>query len=66
MKRIRELTPLGVEIKKALIEKNMTQEELAERVGVRKEYLSYILGGWRSGRKYVDKIREVLELDKPA
>ena len=61
---IRKLTPLGVQIKKALIDKNMSQVELAEQVGTSKQYLNLILYGERSGKKYMDQIKDVLELEQ--
>lgn len=33
MKRTRQLTPLGMKIKVALVEQNMTSKELAQRIG---------------------------------
>ena len=32
MKRTRQLTPLGIKIKMALVQKNMTSKELAQRI----------------------------------
>lgn len=49
------------EIKKRLIDINMTQRELACAVGMRESYLCDILKGLKAGTKYLDKIYEVLE-----
>ena len=56
----RELTPYGKEVKHRLIEKNMTQVELAEMVGTSKQYLGKILFGERAGTMYLEKIEQVL------
>ena len=61
MKR-RKLTPFGEKVKQKLVEVNMTQKRLAERIGTSEVYLSMILYGERSGRKYVPQINELLEL----
>lgn len=41
------ITPLGIEIKKRLIDKHMTQVELAKRVGTSKNYISDLIYGKR-------------------
>jgi transcriptional regulator with XRE-family HTH domain len=61
--RKRELTPLGVIIKKRLIDKGMSQVELAKKIGTSKVYLNMILYGERSGKKYLPKIFTVLQID---
>ncbi len=58
-----QLTLLGVEIKKRLIELNMTQREFAARIGANENYINLILYGERSGAKYLDKIGQVLNID---
>ncbi|HHY72880.1 MAG TPA: helix-turn-helix transcriptional regulator [Bacillus bacterium] len=50
-------------IRKRLLEKGKTQEQLAKEVGTTKVYLNYILHGERSGQKYLPKILDVLEID---
>ncbi|QHQ59615.1 helix-turn-helix domain-containing protein [Anaerocolumna sedimenticola] len=62
MKR-RKLTPLGAEIKKCLIDKQMTQKELAKKIGVSPKYIHLILYGERSGKKYIPAIVSFLGLD---
>lgn len=62
-KRKRQLTPFGVLVKKTLIEKGMTQVQLAEEVGTSNKYLNLILYGDRSGEKYLVSIAKVLGLD---
>lgn len=52
----------GVEVKKRLIELNMTQRELSGRIGANENYLTDILRGRRSGRKYREAIRRELGL----
>lgn len=61
--KTRKLTPLGVAIKKALIDKGMTQVQLADNLGVNPKYINLILHGERSGKKYLDDIANLLELE---
>ena len=58
-----KLTTLGKDIKKKLADKDMSQVELAERVGTSKSYLSRIMRGGKSGEKYLTAICIVLDLD---
>ncbi|MBZ4644932.1 MAG: hypothetical protein PWR27_822 [Petroclostridium sp.] len=60
----RKLTPFGKLVNNRLIELNMTQKKLAEKVGTSEAYLSMILRGKRSGEKYLDNIIKVLNIDK--
>lgn len=57
------LTPFGKLVAKALVDRDMTRTELAERIGTSPQYLSYILYGVRSGEKYVPAIVATLSLD---
>jgi transcriptional regulator with XRE-family HTH domain len=59
----RELTPIGVVIRKRLIDEGMSQVELAEQIGTSKVYLNLILHGDRSGKKYLPKIFATLGID---
>lgn len=63
MRRKRELTAFGALVKKALIDKGMTQVQLAQEVGTSNKYLNLILYGDRSGEKYLHGIARVLDLD---
>ncbi|TCL43196.1 helix-turn-helix domain-containing protein [Harryflintia acetispora] len=58
----RELTPFGVAVKKALIDRRMTQQELARRIGTSRQYLDLILFGQRAGTQYVTRIIKALDL----
>ena len=58
-----KLTPLGKDIKKKLADKDMSQMDLAERVGTSKSYLSRIMRGGKSGEKYLTAICAVLDLN---
>lgn len=60
------LTPFGKKVKKRLIDLGMTQVELAGKVGITDKYLYKILHGKRSGGKYIEKIKSILELDDVA
>lgn len=60
--RKRKLTPFGEEVKRKLIEVNMTQKKLAEDIQTSEVYLSMVLYGERSGDKYMDLIKKKLKL----
>ena len=51
-------------VSKALIDRDMTRRALAAAVGISPQYLSYILNGTRSGKRYIEAIARVLELDQ--
>ncbi|MGN1145692.1 MAG: helix-turn-helix domain-containing protein [Acetatifactor sp.] len=55
-----QYTEFGREVKKLLIDRGMTQAELAKEIGTSKQYLSMVLVGTKKNSKYVDKIKEVL------
>lgn len=55
-----EISTFGKEIKIRLIELNMTQRALAEKVGVNENYLTDIVNGRRSGKTYKAAIMRVL------
>lgn len=55
-----DLHPLGIIIKKRLIDINKTQKEFAEEIGTSEKYLHLILYGHRSGTKYLPLMEEVL------
>ncbi len=59
----RKLTSFGLKVKNRLADINMTQKELAEKLGTSNAYLSMILYGERSGKKYLDKIKSLLKID---
>ena len=48
--------------KKKLIDNNMTAAQLADALGTTPQYLNKILHGDRSGEKYIEKIREILNI----
>lgn len=59
----RQLSQLGKECKKLMIELQISQRQLAKEVGTTDKYLDLIFHGERSGKKYIYKIAEVLNLD---
>lgn len=59
----RKLTPFGIVVKKQLVERGMTQVELAEIMGTSNKYINLIIYGERSGKKYIHHIAEILEID---
>lgn len=56
-------TIFGKEVKKQLIDLDMTQKELAIRVGAHESYIRDVLGGRRAGNKYKHKIIKELHLE---
>ena len=58
----RNYSKLGKQIKKKLIDNNMTAAQLADALGTTPQYLNKILHGDRSGEKYIEKIREILNI----
>ncbi|MCR3955378.1 MAG: helix-turn-helix transcriptional regulator [Gudongella sp.] len=60
--RKRNLTPFGHKVKQRLVEINLTQKKLAEKIGTSEVYLSMILYGERSGHKYIQKINDFLDM----
>lgn len=53
----RKLTPFGLKVKNKLADLNMSQKELAWKLGTSDVYLSMILYGVRSGQMYGEDIR---------
>lgn len=62
--RNKKPTPFGRLVLKALIDQEMTRAALAAEVGISPQYLSYILNGTRSGKRYIEAIVQVLALDR--
>ena len=58
------LTPFGRKVRKRLIDKNMTQ--LAALLGCNKQYIHKILVGERSGKKYIEAISRILDIEVAA
>lgn len=50
----------GKQIKKRLIDLNMTQVELARQLGISKQYMRRIISGDRSGKSYRERIEKIL------
>ncbi|MEG0018252.1 MAG: helix-turn-helix transcriptional regulator [Hydrogenoanaerobacterium sp.] len=46
------LTPYGLWVKTQAVAQGLSLEELASRVGIKKQYLNAIIHGARSGEKY--------------
>lgn len=63
VKEKKRLTAYGIAIKKRMLELNMTNDELAAKLGVDKSYVSRILYGVRSGRKYATQLSEMLGVE---
>lgn len=62
MKEKINTTSFGIEVKKKLIELDMTQREFSKQIGINENYLTDILKGRRAGTKYRSKIIKKLQL----
>ncbi len=51
------------EIKKLLIDKDLTVTELAGKVGLKRTHLSLIIHGHRKGKQYWPKIAKALNIE---
>lgn len=62
----REITPLGIEIKKKLLDKHMSQLELAKKIGTSQNYITDIIHGRYPFIKshILEKILDMLEIEK--
>lgn len=57
-----EYSKIGKQIKKKLIDRNMTAKQLAELLGTTPQYLNMIIHGDRSGDKYIEEIKKILDI----
>lgn len=62
MKSIHQVSPFGMEIKMALIQKNMEAKELAKRIGKTKSTVSDIVYGRNQCPETIEAIRTELEI----
>jgi len=60
MRITRKMTPFERQVKARLLELDMTQTELCNRLGIKKQYVNTIFAGYRKDSAYIDQIREVL------
>ncbi len=61
-----KLTAFGREVKKRLIDKDMTQAELADLLGCSRQYINNILYGRKDGGEYRKRIAKILGIKKVA
>lgn len=52
------------EVKKALIDKDMTMGDLAKILGITLSYVSDLIKGKRTNKEQIQKIRDVLDIPK--
>ncbi|PJI08441.1 MULTISPECIES: helix-turn-helix domain-containing protein [Clostridium] len=57
------LTSLGIACKKRMVEKSISQTELAQKVGTSSKYLDLIFHGERAGKKYISRIVKELGIN---
>lgn len=53
----------GIEARVIMLKKNITMASLAKELGISSAYISDILRGVRRGKKYRDKIAQILGMD---
>ena len=58
----RNYSKLGKQIKKKLIDNDMPAAQLADALGTTPQYLNKILHGERSVEKYIEKIKQLLNI----
>ena len=56
------ICPMGIIIKKRLIDLNMKQIELAEKVGANRKFIWNMIYGLNPGRKYINDIEKILNV----
>ena len=64
MKRTRELTPLGMQIKIALVQQNITSKELAARIGVTGATITEVICGKNKKKETKRLIMKELGLEE--
>lgn len=64
MKRPKELTPFGIEIKQALLRLRISQKEFCEQNKIPEQRFSEILYGVRPNKRYRDVIVEELGINR--
>ena len=64
MKRTRELTPLGLQIKIALVQQNITSKELAARIGVTGATITEVICGKNKKKETKRRIMKELGLEE--
>ncbi len=63
---LKELTPFGIKVKQALLRKRLTQSEFCENNRIPMNRFSEILYGSRPGKKYREKIADLLDIEETA
>lgn len=58
----RRYSAFGKKIVKQLVNKNMTAKQLADALGTTPQYLNQIIHGERSGKKYIEAIKNILDI----
>ena len=58
----RKYSAFGKKIVKQLVDKNMTAKQLADALGTPPQYLNKIIHGERSGEKYIEAIKSILDI----
>ncbi|WP_270170758.1 hypothetical protein [Paenibacillus sp. SYP-B4298] len=64
MQEIKKLTLFGLAVKRALLEKQMTQKQFCEREGIPVNRFTEILYGLRPGNRYRKQIADALGIER--
>lgn len=64
IKKRRRLTSFGLKARCRMLEMNISTVELANAVGCSPTYITDIFTGYKSGAKYLNKIYEILDIEK--
>lgn len=60
------LTPLGIEVKKRLLDMNLTQREFCEKYNIPVNRFSELLTGFQPNHKYKKLVCKVLKIEEIA
>ena len=63
MFRHEKYTPFGYQVKKKLLDKNMSIIKMEKELNIPKNYVSLIIRGYRPGSQYVEVIAKFLDID---
>lgn len=58
----RKYSAFGKKVVKQLVNKNMTARQLADALGITPQYLNEIIHGRKSGEKYIEAIKALLDM----
>lgn len=63
LRRVRQITPLGLKIKTELIRQDITAKELASKIGMSQMTISNIISGKNQRRETIDLVLKTLGIE---